>query len=78
VGKISAVVVSALTMGLFYYIPTILNEIEIGFEMPLFGWVQVSQPFAELKEPTLIIGGILSVIMFFLLLSRGSHEVKTS
>ena len=75
-GKLTAVFVSALTMGLFYYISTILADFEIGFEMPLFGWVQVSQPFAGLEQPTLIVGGLLSAIMLILLWSKGSREVK--
>jgi len=76
-GKITALTVGGLTFGLFYYISTILTDFEIGFEMPLFGWVQVSQPFAGLEEPLLVIGGILSLIMLFLLWSKGSQEVKT-
>ena len=76
-GKISAVFVSGLTFGLFYYLSTILGEFEIGFDLPLYGWVQISQPFAELQEPTLIVGVMFSLIVLFVLWSKGSREAKT-
>jgi len=76
-GKITALTVGGLTFGLFYYISTILSDFSLGFELPIYGFVQISQPFAGLEEPTLIVGGILSLIMLFVLWSRGSNEVKT-
>jgi len=75
-GKITAVFVSVLTFSLFYYISTILADFSLGFELPIYGWVQVSQPFAGLEQPTLIVGGLLSAIMLILLWSKGSRKVE--
>ena len=75
-GKITALTVGGLTFGLFYYISTILSDFSLGFELPIYGFVQFSQPFSGLEQPTLIVGGLLSAIMLILLWSKGSREVK--
>jgi len=76
-GKLTAFFASGLTFTLFWYLSTIISGFSLGFELPIFGWVQIAQPFEELEEPMLIVGAILSLLVFVLLLSRRSHEAKT-
>jgi len=75
-GKLTAFFASGLVFILFAYMSTVIGNFQLGFEIPLFGWVEIVTPFEELQQPIFIIGSILAVLVFVLLL-RGNREAKT-
>jgi len=75
-GKVTSLIVSMLVFGLFWFLWSFLEDYEIGgYDLPFgLGHIAGWKPFEGLTQPILIVGGLFSVIVFFLL-SRKT-EVK--
>jgi hypothetical protein len=63
---------SMMFLIFYWFFSPMFFDFGLGVTLPIFGWIGV-EPFAFLTEYTIIIGGTLSLLLFYGL-SRGEKN----
>lgn len=65
--NIKAVVVAFLVFVGFWYVSTLVADYSVGFELPFFGYIDLTHPLASLAQPLQILGGLVALVTFIIM-----------
>jgi len=59
--------------GYWYFSPSLFSYF-VGVKLPIIGPILGTSPFAFLTEYTVLVGGGLAVILFYMMTKKGAKE----